>query len=85
MAAAAANNPETEAETERREGETETKNDDELIVKRKSCGSLIWRWFGFDVTDVEQKNARCRLCLKKVAAKGSSTTNLFHHLTLMRT
>ena len=41
----AANNPETETESDRREGEIE--NGDELVDQKKSYGALVWRWFWF--------------------------------------
>lgn len=51
----------------------------ELILR---CGSssLAWRWFGFERSNVSQKTPICKLCRKTVAVKGSSTSNLFHHL-----
>ncbi|XP_074551526.1 E3 SUMO-protein ligase ZBED1-like [Halichoeres trimaculatus] len=53
---------------------------EELVSKRKSSGSVIWRWFGFKVSDEQQNHIICRECNKQVAARGGSTTNLFHHL-----
>ena len=53
---------------------------DELVGKRKSSGSVIWRWFGFKVSDEQQNHVICRQCHKQVTARGGSTTNLFHHL-----
>lgn len=52
---------------------------DELVPKRNSPGSIIWQWFGFH-KDVKQNAVICKRCRKVIAAKGSSTTNVFHHL-----
>lgn len=48
---------------------------DELVPKR----SIIWQWFGFQ-KDVKQNAVICKRCRKVIAAKGSNTTNVFHHL-----
>lgn len=47
---------------------------EELVCKRKSSGSVIWR------SDEQQNHVICRVCDKQVTARGGSTTNLFHHL-----
>ncbi|KAL4005537.1 hypothetical protein ACER0C_005250 [Sarotherodon galilaeus] len=57
-------------------------SEEELVGKKKTNGSIIGRWFGFKVSDEQQNNVFCRECRKSVATKGSSTTNLFHHLQL---
>lgn len=57
-------------------------SEEELVGKKKTNGSIIWRWFGFKVSDEQQNNVFCRECRKSVATKGSSTTNLYHHLQL---
>lgn len=67
------------ADTETEKDRTEA-DDKELVSKKKTNGLLIWRWFGFKVSDVQQKNVFCRECCKPVPAKSSSTSNLFHHL-----
>lgn len=54
--------------------------EEELVVKTKNNGSVIWRWFGFKVADEQQNKVFCRECRKHIPTKGSSTTNLFHHL-----
>lgn len=54
--------------------------EDDLIPKKNSTGSIVWRWFGFKKEDVEQTTVICKICRKSVATKGSSTTNLYHHL-----
>ena len=60
--------------------ETECDAEEELVSKTKNNGSIVWRWFGFKVSDDQQQNVFCKECRKPVATKSSSTTNLFHHL-----
>ena len=55
---------------------------DELVPKKNSTGSIVWRWFGYRKEDVAQTTVICKICSKPVATKGSSTTNLFHHLKI---
>ncbi|MED6267655.1 hypothetical protein CHARACLAT_014442 [Characodon lateralis] len=65
------------------EGEDETTGEDigeHLVSKKKNNGSLIWRWFGFKISDEQQKDVFCREYTKQVLTKSSSTTNLFNHL-----
>ncbi|KAL2102699.1 hypothetical protein ACEWY4_001867 [Coilia grayii] len=52
----------------------------DFLPKKRTNGSIIWRYFGFKPSDEEQKEAFCRECKKLVQTKGSSTTNLFNHL-----
>ncbi|KAK3541396.1 hypothetical protein QTP86_024592 [Hemibagrus guttatus] len=52
----------------------------EVVSKRSAVSSVVWKWFRFATSDVEQAKARCKISLKFVATKGSSTTNLFQHL-----
>ena len=33
-------------------------------------GSVIWRWFGFKVSDEQQNHIICRECNKQVTARG---------------
>lgn len=42
--------------------------------------SIVGNWLSFAASDAAQTMPRCRLCLKAVAIKGSSTTNLFQHV-----
>lgn len=44
--------------------------DEELVSKRKSIGSVIWRWFGFKVSDEQQNHVICRQCHKKSYSQG---------------
>nr|XP_054594508.1 E3 SUMO-protein ligase ZBED1-like [Nothobranchius furzeri] len=60
--------------------EMEGDAEEELVSKKKNNGSIIWKWFGFKLSDDQQQNVFCKECRKPVATKGSSTTNLFHHL-----
>lgn len=66
--------------TNMEEATTSAERAEELVSKRKSSGSVIWRWFGFKVSDEQQHHVICRECNKQVTARGGSTTNLFHHL-----
>lgn len=50
-----------------------------LIPKKGNVSSVIWNWFGFVASDMEQTAPRCKVCLA-VATKGSCTTNLLQHL-----
>ncbi|TRY57992.1 hypothetical protein DNTS_027343, partial [Danionella cerebrum] len=52
----------------------------EELVKKKGGSSIIWNWFGFKISDVNQQTVLCRLCRRIVAAKGGNTSNLFNHL-----
>ncbi|RXN16574.1 zinc finger BED domain-containing 1-like protein [Labeo rohita] len=52
----------------------------ELVAKKRTTGSIIWRYFGFKASDEQQTDVYCRECRKLVPTKASSTTNLFHHL-----
>ena len=60
--------------------ERAAREEDEQLVKMKGAHSIIWTWFGFKVSDTEQKTVNCKLCKKTVVANGGNTTNLFHHL-----
>ncbi|KAF7699210.1 zinc finger BED domain-containing protein 1-like, partial [Silurus meridionalis] len=53
---------------------------EELVPKKGTVSSVIWNWFGFAESDAAQTPPRCKVCLKAVASKGSSTTNLLQHL-----
>jgi reverse gyrase len=50
-----------------------------LVCKQKTNGSIVWKCFGYKVSDELQNPIFCRECFKSVT-KGLSTTNLFHHL-----
>lgn len=52
---------------------------EDLIPKKGNVSSVIWNWFGFVASDMEQTAPRCKVCLA-VATKISCTTNLLQHL-----
>ncbi|KAK0140282.1 Zinc finger BED domain-containing protein 1 [Merluccius polli] len=54
--------------------------EEQLVPKRTNKGSVIWRFFGYREEDVEQVKPICKVCKKTVLTKGSSTTNMLHHL-----
>lgn len=53
--------------------------DTKLVAKRTST-SVIWRYFGFKITDTEQREVLCSICKIKVATSRGNTTNLYQHL-----
>ncbi|KAA0721506.1 hypothetical protein E1301_Tti021694 [Triplophysa tibetana] len=54
---------------------------DELVSKKgNNVTSVIWKWFGFERSDVKQTLVKCKICRKSVATGSGSTTNLFQHL-----
>ncbi|KAK1875045.1 Zinc finger BED domain containing protein 1 [Dissostichus eleginoides] len=57
-----------------------TTSREELVPKKGMVSSVIWNWFAFARSDLDQTTPRCKVCLKSVASKGSSTTNLLQHL-----
>ncbi|KAF3859919.1 hypothetical protein F7725_000174 [Dissostichus mawsoni] len=54
-------------------------NEEELIPK-KGATSVVWKWFGYKRSDIEQTTVLCKVCRKSIAAKHGNTTNLFQHL-----
>lgn len=71
----------SEERQEETEASTSTSSAEELIP-RTGASSVIWNWFGFKKQDTQQSTVLCKICRRTVAAKGSSTTNLFHHLNM---
>ena len=65
------------AESEIEPGETPTENS---LVPKRSSTSVIWHYFGFDITDVQQKKVLCKTCRRIVATSRGNTTNLRQHL-----
>lgn len=56
-------------------------SEDEAIVDRKSYStSVVWRWFGYLQSDVQQIKPVCKVCQRSVPSKTGNTTNLFNHL-----
>lgn len=51
-----------------------------FVPKKGIKSSVVWNGYGFAATEVEQETPRCNICLKPIAVKGTSTTNLFQHL-----
>ncbi|KAK7938916.1 hypothetical protein WMY93_002242 [Mugilogobius chulae] len=70
------------AATEEEEGESSrsTDTDEPEFVPKKGATSVIWSWFGFRPSDLEQNIVFCKTCRRTVVAKGGNTSNLFHHL-----
>lgn len=54
--------------------------DDEIVDKKGSTNSVIWKWFGFLKSDEAQIKTICKICRWFVKTKTGNTTNLFHHL-----
>ncbi|KAK1905234.1 Zinc finger BED domain containing protein 1, partial [Dissostichus eleginoides] len=51
---------------------------DNLVLK-KSNTSVVWKYFGFRTTDVQQKQVLCTTCVGKVATSRGNATNLYQH------
>ncbi|KAF7214478.1 zinc finger BED domain-containing protein 1-like, partial [Nothobranchius furzeri] len=61
--------------------DSELSSGDEDIVQKKSYStSVVWRWFGYLKSDVEQIKPTCKVCRRMVPSKTGNTTNLFNHL-----
>ena len=45
---------------------------EELACEQKTNGSIVWKWFGYKVSDELQNQVLCRECFKSVTTKGSS-------------
>ncbi len=50
------------------------------LIPKKNGMSVIWEYFGFEATDVHQKQVLCKTCRAKVATSSGNTTNLYRHL-----
>nr|XP_061801662.1 E3 SUMO-protein ligase ZBED1-like [Nerophis lumbriciformis] len=55
--------------------------DPEELVPRRGAVSVVWRYFGFKKSDLDQTTILCKICLSKVVAGGGNTSNLLHHLS----
>lgn len=53
---------------------------DEIVDKKGSTNSVIWKWFGYLKSDEAQIKTICKICRQFVKTKTGNTTNLFHHL-----
>ncbi|XP_069821004.1 E3 SUMO-protein ligase ZBED1-like [Dendropsophus ebraccatus] len=62
------------------EEELTSVEEEEVLIRKTGATSVIWTWFGFKESDVEQKNIICKLCRARIIAKMGNTTNLFYHL-----
>uniref|UniRef100_A0A1A8PZH5 BED-type domain-containing protein n=1 Tax=Nothobranchius rachovii TaxID=451742 RepID=A0A1A8PZH5_9TELE len=51
-----------------------------LVEKRGKTTSVVWKYYGFAESDVNQVDIVCKLCYGVVAAPQGNTTNLFNHL-----
>ena len=47
----------------RRTGEDDAEQTDTELVARKKSTSVIWRYFGYKITDTEQREQGCQLSL----------------------
>lgn len=65
--------------TDRRTIKMSTNTEEELIPK-KGATSVVWKWFGYKRSDIEQTTVLCKVCRKTIAAKHGNTTNLFQQL-----
>lgn len=56
----------------------------QLVTKSKSTKSAVWAFFGFEGDEEgkpkQEDIAICRICERKVSAKGGNTSNLLSHL-----
>lgn len=72
------------AECEHAESDVDQEQeDDDELVKKKGGSSVVWNWFGFKISDLDQQTIFCKLCRRVVLAKGGNTSNLFTHLKTM--
>ncbi|CAM4455220.1 unnamed protein product [Leuciscus chuanchicus] len=56
-------------------------HDTEELVSKRGAGSVVWRFFGFQKSDVDQTTILCKCCQAKILAKGGNTSNLLQHLS----
>ncbi|XDV25933.1 hypothetical protein PO909_029757 [Leuciscus waleckii] len=56
-------------------------HDTEELVPKRGAGSVVWRFFGFQKSDVDQTTILCKCCRAKILAKGGNTSNLLQHLS----
>ncbi|XP_061550161.1 E3 SUMO-protein ligase ZBED1-like [Phycodurus eques] len=58
----------------------EEEDEEELVPKRGNRSSMVWLWFGFKTSDIEQKTVICKTCRHQIITSDSNTSNLFYHL-----
>ncbi len=56
-------------------------DDTEELVPKRGAVSVVWRFFGFKKSNVDQTTIFCKCCRAKVVAGGSNMRNLLHHLS----
>lgn len=66
---------EAESQAQSAEGEA-----DEELIPRRGSYSAVWNYFGFQSSDLQQKDILCKTCRRIVPAPQGNTTNLFNHL-----
>ncbi|KAE8575740.1 hypothetical protein XENTR_v10003928 [Xenopus tropicalis] len=62
------------------ENVTNKEKEEEQLVPKTGAVSVVWKYFGFKKSDVEQTIIICKCCRAKVVAAGGNTSNLLHHL-----
>lgn len=45
-------------------------------VNKKGATSVVWKWFGYRKSDLQQRKIFWKICKKTVPVKGGNTTNL---------
>ena len=53
---------------------------EQLVIKNGKTNPAVWKYFGFNQSDVEQKKVQCRICYTVMSAPKANTTILFNHL-----
>lgn len=57
-----------------------TAEGEELVPRSRSSSSFVWKYFGFRVSNINQKQIICKESSRVVSAPQGNTTNLFNHL-----
>ena len=50
------------------------------LVRKRGATSVVWKWFGYEEKDVDQKTTLCKICRARVPSTDSNTSSLFYHL-----
>ncbi|RXN23605.1 zinc finger BED domain-containing 1-like protein [Labeo rohita] len=58
----------------------ENVTDKEELLPKRGAMSVVWKYFGFKKSDVDQTTIICKCCRAKVVAAGGNTSNLLHYL-----
>lgn len=72
--------PQESAEIEAAELVTVQDEEEQELGPKRGAVSVVWKFFGFKKSDVEQTTIFCKCCRAKVVAGGGNTSNLLHHL-----